>query len=84
MREKKFTRIAAFLLCLTMLLGSAVVFASASDAVNSEDSITGISQTWQDIVLVVQSFINRSYINFYIRMHFLYSLDTLWRSYETH
>ena len=43
MREKKFTRIAAFLLCLTMLLGSAVVFASASDTVNSEDSITGVT-----------------------------------------
>ncbi len=43
MREKKFTRIAAFLLCLTMLLGSAVVFASASDAIDSEDSITGVT-----------------------------------------
>ena len=43
MREKKFTRIAAFLLCLTMLMGSAVVFASASDVVDSEDSITGVT-----------------------------------------
>ena len=41
MREKKFTRIAAFLLCLTMLLGNAVVIASASDL--SEDSITGVT-----------------------------------------
>ena len=43
MREKKFTRIAAFLLCLTMLLGNAVVFASASDADGSGDSITDVS-----------------------------------------
>ena len=41
MREKKFTRIAAFLLCLTMLLGNAVVIASASDL--SEDSVTGVT-----------------------------------------
>ena len=43
MREKKFTRIAAFLLCLTMLLGNAVIFASASDADGSGDSITDVS-----------------------------------------
>ncbi len=43
MREKKFTRIAAFLLCLTMLLGNAVVFASASDAAGSGDSVTDVS-----------------------------------------
>ena len=43
MREKKFTRIAAFLLCLTMLLGNAVVFASASDAEGSGGSITDVS-----------------------------------------
>ena len=43
MREKKFTRIAAFLLCLTMLLGNAVVFASASDADGSGGSITDVS-----------------------------------------
>ena len=41
MREKKFSRIAAFLLCLTMLLGNAVVIASASDL--SEDSVTGVT-----------------------------------------
>lgn len=43
MREKKFTRIAAFLLCLTMLLGNAVIFASASDAEGSGGSITDVS-----------------------------------------
>ena len=43
MREKKFTRIAAFLLCLTMILGNAVVFASASDATSSGDSVTDVS-----------------------------------------
>ena len=43
MREKKFTRIAAFLLCLTMLLGNAVVIASASDAADSEGSITDVT-----------------------------------------
>lgn len=43
MREKKFTRIAAFLLCLTMLLGNAVFFASASDAEGTEDSVTDVS-----------------------------------------
>ena len=43
MREKKFTRIAAFLLCLTMILGNAVIFASASDADGSGDSITDVS-----------------------------------------
>ncbi|MBP3666808.1 MAG: extracellular solute-binding protein [Clostridia bacterium] len=43
MREKKFLRIAAFLLCLTMLLGNAVVFASASDAEGSGGSITDVS-----------------------------------------
>ena len=43
MREKKFTRIAAFLLCLTMILGNAVIFASASDATGSGDSITDVS-----------------------------------------
>ena len=43
MREKKFTRIVAFLLCLTMLLGNAVVFASASDADGTGDSITDVS-----------------------------------------
>ena len=43
MREKKFTRIAAFLLCLTMLLGNAVVFASASEIEDSEGSITDVT-----------------------------------------
>ncbi len=43
MREKKFTRIAAFLLCLTMLLGNAVIFASASDAESPEGSVTDVS-----------------------------------------
>ena len=43
MREKKFTRIAAFLLCLTMLLGNAVVFASASENDDSEGSITDVT-----------------------------------------
>jgi len=43
MREKKFTRIAAFLLCLTMILGNAVIFASASDATGTGDSVTGTS-----------------------------------------
>ncbi len=43
MREKKFTRIVAFLLCLTMLMGSAVVCASASELDNSEDSITDVT-----------------------------------------
>ena len=43
MREKKFTRIAAFLLCLTMLLGNAVIFASASDAAGSGDSVTDVT-----------------------------------------
>ena len=43
MREKKFTRIVAFLLCLTMLMGGAVVCASASDATNSEGSITDVT-----------------------------------------
>ena len=43
MREKKFTRIAAFLLCLTMLLGNAVVIASASETENSEGSITDVT-----------------------------------------
>ena len=43
MREKKFTRIAAFLLCLTMLLGNAVVLASASDLEGSEGSITDVT-----------------------------------------
>ena len=43
MREKKFTRIAAFLLYLTMLLGNAVIFASASDAEGSGGSITDVS-----------------------------------------
>ena len=43
MREKKFTRIAAFLLCLTMLLGNAVVFASASEIENSEGSVTDVT-----------------------------------------
>ena len=43
MREKKFTRIVAFLLCLTMLMGSAVVCASASDVNDSEGSITDVT-----------------------------------------
>ncbi len=43
MREKKFTRIAAFLLCLTMLLGNAVIFASASDADSIGESTTDVS-----------------------------------------
>ena len=43
MREKKFTRIAAFLLCLTMLLGNAVVIASASETSGSDDSITDVT-----------------------------------------
>ena len=43
MREKKFTRIAAFLLCLTMLLGNAVIFASASDAESIGGSTTDVS-----------------------------------------
>jgi len=43
MREKKFTRIAAFLLCLTMLLGNAVVIASASETQLSEDDESGIT-----------------------------------------
>ena len=43
MREKKFTRILAFLLCLTMLMGSAVVCVSASDATNSEGSVTDVT-----------------------------------------
>ena len=43
MREKKFARIAAFLLCLTMILGNAVIFASASDADGTGDSITDVS-----------------------------------------
>ena len=42
MREKKFTRILAFLLCLTMLVGNAVVIASASE-VNSGDSVTNVT-----------------------------------------
>ena len=43
MREKKFTRIVAFLLCLTMLMGSAIVCASASDAIDSEGSVTDVT-----------------------------------------
>ena len=42
MREKKFTRIAAFLLCLTMLLGNVVVLASASE-IDSEGSVTDVT-----------------------------------------
>ena len=42
MREKKFTRIVAFLLCLTMLVGNVVVIASASE-VNSGDSVTDVT-----------------------------------------
>ena len=43
MREKKFTRIAALLLCLTMLIGNAVIFASASDANGTGGSTTDVS-----------------------------------------
>ncbi len=43
MREKKFTRIAAFLLCLTMLLGNAVVIASASSTAEGGGSVTDTS-----------------------------------------
>ena len=43
MREKKFTRIAALLLCLTMLIGNAVIFASASDASGTGGSTTDVS-----------------------------------------
>ena len=43
MREKKFTRIAAFLLCLVMVLGNAVIFASASEITDSEDSVTDVT-----------------------------------------
>ena len=42
MREKKFTRIVAFLLCLTMLIGNVVVLASASED-HSGDSITDVT-----------------------------------------
>ena len=42
MREKKFTRIAAFVLCLVMILGNAAIFASASDVV-SDDSVTDVT-----------------------------------------
>ena len=42
MREKKFTRIVAFLLCLTMLVGNAIVIASASE-VKSGDSVTDVT-----------------------------------------
>ncbi len=38
MREKKFTRIAAFVLCLCMLLGNAVIIASASEPSGSGSS----------------------------------------------
>ena len=41
MRETKFTRIMAFVLCLCMLLGSATVIASAAEA--GKDSVTDIS-----------------------------------------
>ena len=47
MREKKFTRIAAFLLCLVMVLGNAAIFASASEAEDSEGSTT--DQTLEDL-----------------------------------
>lgn len=40
MREKKFQRIAAFVLCLAMVLGNAVVFASASEP---DGSVTDVS-----------------------------------------
>ncbi len=43
MREKKFTRIAAFLLCLTMLLGQAVILASASEIGENGGSVTDTS-----------------------------------------
>ncbi len=44
MREKKFTRIAAFLLCLAMLLGQAVVCVSAAEPDGSgSDSVTDTS-----------------------------------------
>ena len=43
MREKKFTRIAAFVLCLTMLFGNAIVLASASEPEGTGDSITDVT-----------------------------------------
>ncbi len=43
MREKKFTRIAAFLLCFAMLLGNAVIIASASGTASGDGSITDTS-----------------------------------------
>ena len=43
MREKKFTRIAAFLLCLVMVLGNAAIFASASEIEDSGDSTTNVT-----------------------------------------
>ena len=43
MREKKFTRIAAFLLCLGMVLGNAAIFASASEIEDSGDSTTNVT-----------------------------------------
>ncbi len=43
MREKKFTRIAAFVLCLCMLFGSAVVVVSASESSDSGSESVGTS-----------------------------------------
>ncbi len=43
MREKKFTRIMAFLLCLVMLMGNAVIATSAAEPDSTGDSVTDTS-----------------------------------------
>ena len=43
----------------------------------SEDSVTGITKSWEDIVLIVQTFVKGCKIDIHIRMHFLNGFDAL-------
>lgn len=50
----------------------------------SEDSVTGITKSWEDIVLIVQTFVKGCKIDIHIRMHFLNGFDALRRCNKTH
>ena len=63
MREKKLTRIAAFVLCLCMLLGNVVVVASAAESTGSGSSTTGTSS--EDLRELLNAITYREYTEKY-------------------
>ncbi len=50
MREKKFTRIAAFVLCLCMLLGNVVIVASAAESSDSDSVVDTSSEDLRELL----------------------------------